>query len=354
MTKMTRSLFAATTFFLLALAGSRASAQTCGADTDCPQGFVCVVSGTSTAPACKGPDCPADAGAGDPIVYKACQPKDCATDADCGTGMVCYAQKSTACTGGGGSVSGCAANTQCDAAVVVTTTETCTTTTRNICAFKWQLPCSADTDCGDGFVCQPNVSSCGSSSSVGASAPADPTSPPPSFDAGAPECPTVAAFPGWCSPKSATCAANSDCPGGWTCTTIGTPEPVRGVGASTPVGGPEPADAVDAGGATTKICVGPFGEGAPTRGIDVGTTGDASNTGHQGTDPGAPSPQAPGGATGGTTGAATGGTTGGASASSGTAGGGCAIAPARSGGSALLAMGLEVVGLVLARRRRRQ
>ena len=40
----------------------------------------------------------------------------------------------------------------------------CTTTSQKLCAFKWQVPCSADTDCGEGFVCHPSVSGgCGSS-----------------------------------------------------------------------------------------------------------------------------------------------------------------------------------------------
>ncbi len=357
MPRMTRLLSGAA-FSLLVLAGVRASAQTCSADTDCPQSYVCVASGTSTPPACKGADCPADADAGAPVIYKFCEPKDCATDADCGAGMVCYDDKTTTCTGGGSATSGCAPNTKCDAGLVVTTTpETCTTTSRKLCAFKWQVPCNADTDCGDGFVCQPSVSGgCVTSGRAGISGSAGGSSggaaPPPAIDAGAPECTTVTSFPGSCRPKATTCAADAECPSGWTCTAIGTAEPASGAGPKTTVrdaaATTAPPSFVDAGAAPTKICVGPFGAGEPTRGgVDVGS-GGATNTGHQGTGGAAP-PQSPGSsATGGTTGN----TTGGSKASSQSSGGGCAVAPARPGRSALLLIGLAAVGLALARRRR--
>ena len=360
MTKMNRLLFAAT-FFLLGLAGSRASADSCSADTDCPQSFACVVVGTSTAPACKGTGCPADGAAPDPVVYKACEPKACASDADCGTGMVCYEQKTTSCSGSGGSTSGCAANTKCDAGPIITmTAETCTTTTRNVCAFKWQLPCNADSDCGDAFVCQPSVSGGCSTSSRGVSSTSGGTgggassgssSSPPAVDAGAPECQTTTSFPGACRAQATTCTGDSECPSGWTCTAIGTPVPVTGVGAPVSVRGDAsaatPADSADAGGSTTKICIGPFGAGEPTRGgVDVGNGGETTTgSGHQGT--GGSIPPASAG------GDATGGTTGGASASPGSSGGGCAVVPIRARGSALLMLGLATVGLVLVRRRSR-
>ena len=364
MTRMTRLLSAAA-FSLLAFAGARAGAQTCTADTDCPQSYLCVVSGTSTPPACKGTDCPADTGAAEPVIYKSCQPKDCATDADCGAGMVCYDEKTTTCSGGGSATSGCAPNTKCDAGLVVTTTpETCTTTSHKLCAFKWQVPCSADTDCGDGFVCQPSVSGgCGTSSRSGVSGSTGSAggtagstsgggSGPVAVDAGAPDCTTVTSFPGSCTPKATTCAADAVCPSGWTCTAIGTPQPVSGTGTGTPVRGTTtataPAESVDAGGSTTKkICIGPFGAGAPTRGgIDVGTGGEVTNTGHQGTGGAAP-PTGPGSS-------ATGGTTGNATGAGKASGGGCAVAPARPGRSALLLMGFAAVGLALARRRQRK
>jgi hypothetical protein len=356
--KMTRPLFAAT-FFLLALAGSQASAQSCSADTDCPQSFACVVSGTSTPPVCKGTDCPADAGASETVVYKDCEPKACVSDADCGTGMVCYEQKSTSCSGGG-SASGCAANTKCDAGAVITTAETCTTTTRNLCAFKWQVPCNADTDCGDAFVCQPSVSGgCGTSSRTVSSGPSGTggatssgnSSSPPAVDGGAAECPTITSFPGSCSPKATTCTGDSECPSGWTCTAIVTPVAATGVGTPTSVradaSAAPPADSVDAAGSQTKVCIGPFGAGTPTRGgVDVGTGTQTTNSGHQGADAAVPPGSAGVGATGGTTGNV--------NASSGSSGGGCAIAPARAADSALLLIGLATVGLVLVRRRLRK
>ena len=104
---------------------------------------------------------------------------------------------------------------------------------------------------------------------------------------------------------------------------------------------------VDAGAAQTKLCIGPGGAGEPTRGgIDLSTGGGTTNSGHQGSGGAAP-PASPGGS-------ATGGTTGGAKASSGSSGGGCAIAPARAADSALLVIGLAILGLALARRRPRR
>jgi hypothetical protein len=371
MTTTTR-LLAAATFSLLAFTGSQAAAQSCTADTDCPQSYVCAVSGTSTAPACKGTDCPADAGAPAPVVYKSCRPKDCSTDADCGTGMVCYQEKTTSCSGGGAATSGCAANTKCDAGTIVTIIpETCTTTTRNICAFKWQLPCNADSDCGDAFVCDPTVSGGCATSSRGVSAGPNgtaagtsdaSTSYPPAVDAGTPICPTTTAYPGSCRPKATTCTDDSVCPSGWTCTAIGTPTPVTGGGTSTPVRtdapAGTPADSVDAGGSSTKICVGPFGAGAPVRGGDLGGGGQTTGSSHEGTG-GSTSPGSTGGSGGASTppsspgSSATGGTTGNAPASSGSSGG-CAIASPRASGSALLLIGLATLGLALARRRTRK
>lgn len=373
MTTMTRVL-AAATFSLLALTGSRAAAQSCTTDTDCPQSFVCAVSGTSAPPACKGTDCPTDAGASTPVTYKSCEPKDCATDADCGSGMVCYPQQTTSCSGGGGSTAGCAANTKCDAGTIVITPDVCTTTTRDICAFKWQLPCNADSDCGDAFACDPTVTvGCASSSravSAGPNGTAAGTSDgsassPPAADAGTPICSTTTAYPGSCRPKATSCTDDSVCPGGWTCTAIGTPTYVTGVGTPTTTqkdaSAGLPADGVDAAVSSTKICIGPFGAGAPTRGGDMGVGGQTTTTSnHQGTG-GSTSTSAAGGAGGagastppsspGST--ATGGTTDSAPASSGSSGG-CAIASAPAGDPAFLLIGLATVGLALARRRSRK
>lgn len=363
MTNTTRArlLFAAV---LMAVAGAApaAWAQTCSADTDCPSGFSCVVSGTAT-PACKGADCPADAAAADPIIYRACEPKACTTDAECGTGMVCYEQTSTTCVGSGGTSSGCAANTTCDAGTVVTSVETCTATTRKICAFKWQLPCSADSDCGDGFVCQPTVSGgCGTSTRSGSSTPGGSggatgsgDSSPPAADGGAAQCPTTTSYPGSCAPKATTCSSDGECPSGWTCTAIGTPAPVTGIGqpiaVSADASSTPPADSLDAGGAQTKICIGPFGAGAPTRGtVGVGTGGETTS-GHEGSDTSVPPASGGTSATGGTTG---GGQPGSDQVSSGSSGGGCAVAPARGAHSSLLLLGLVIGGLVLARRRLRK
>jgi MYXO-CTERM domain-containing protein len=348
------SLALAAMLFCLA-AASTASAQTCTTDADCLQGFSCVVSGTSASTPCKGADC-ASTPPDDPIVYKSCQPKACSADADCGAGMVCHEETSTACSGsGGGPV--CAPNGGCDAGPV-TVMETCTTTSRKLCAFKWELPCNVDSDCGAEFICNPSVS--GICSAGSGSAPPASTSggtggtagtdsrantAPAAVDASAPVCTTTTSFPGWCAPKATTCATNSDCPSGWTCTTAPMPEPAQTRG-SQPAndGGAATPALFDAGATTTpavKQCVGPYGYGYPTRGVTDGNgTGTSSSSGGTaGAGGGTSSPVPPAGSSaGGPTGTDYG------------PHGGCAVGPAH-GGSAFALLGFAA--LLLAYRRRR-
>jgi len=241
--------------------------------------------------------------------------------------------------------------------------ETCTTTTQKLCAFKWQLPCNVDSDCGTEFTCNPTVSGIcsagsgsapparmgGSSAGTGGTAgttasdtPAD-TAPPAAVDASAPVCTTTSSFPGWCAPKATTCAMDSDCPSGWTCTAAPAPEPAQTRGGLTAAdGGAASPTLVDAGAATSppvvKMCVGPYGYGYPTRGTnDAGKGTTTIGTGGAGGGTSSPVPPA-GSSAGGPTGTDYG------------PHGGCAMAPAH-GGSAFALLGFAT--LLLAYRRRR-
>jgi len=269
--------FAALSFVAAWLAGAGvARAQTCQQNQDCPSGFTCVetVSGKTTTLPCRGTtgqacDQPAaNGGTGGTATtsIKECQPASCNTDADCGSDTVCHQQTSTTCTGGA-AVAPCEPNTKCTAGG--TTQDTCTTTTHGVCAFRWQLPCQADSDCGDGFTCHPTVmTSC--AGSVGSSGPGTTTGSGTSGSTGAgavggksdvggagggstgagnasgtsgtggvgPDtttCTSAEVYPGWCAPKVTTCVTDTDCPALWTCASYS--YPVRGASSSSGGGG---------------------------------------------------------------------------------------------------------------------
>ena len=141
---------------VLSIPGS-AAAQTCVSDSDCAKGLTCQASADAVTPT---PTCPVGADCPKTVPLPApsmtCQPAPCQTDADCGQGMVCHSQTSTMCSGGTAVVVKCDPNTVCDPAPPATD-PVCTTTTTSQCIYRWQLPCNADTDCGDGFACQPTT-----------------------------------------------------------------------------------------------------------------------------------------------------------------------------------------------------
>jgi hypothetical protein len=329
---LTKAILGAAVLFTAIGLAAPASAQTCTSDKDCPQSYSCVTSGVLTPPT---PACPPNAdcaklavdGSAEQITIMTCEPKTCSADTDCGAGMVCHSQTEESCSGGGGARS-CAPNTKCDAGVV-TMTSTCTTTTTKLCAFKWQLPCSVNADCGDGFTCEPSASiTCSGSGSAGSggsttggtghasaggastgapSAPIDGGSEPVRVDA-APQpvrvdgatvaiidggtvssCTTMSSFPGYCSLKVTTCATDGDCPSAWKCTDVST---AVGVTAGAPTGAPTgvppatggaPAILADAG--VAKACESPLGGGYgyPLRGdSSTGTAPQANGAGGTG------------------------------------------------------------------------
>jgi hypothetical protein len=308
-----------------------ATAQTCTVDKDCPQSFTCVDSGAvinGTAPACPpNTACQptSDLAPRKPQIVKSCQAKACTADSECGAGMVCFEEKSTPCSGGA-AVAPCAPGADCPR--VAPPEPTCVTPSRRLCAFKWQVPCNTDVDCGDGFTCHPQESgSCSSSSGTTTTAPAptdagtsgggstgstgsgngggasaDPATPgtkvsPPSD----PICTeTKKTFPGYCQPKVTRCAADSECPTTWTCmqqaTPVSTPPAPTPGTAADGGSGPKSADPVppDQGFAVpVRTCTPPGGLGV--RGSDsTGGKGEVVSTpmtpGTPGTTTGGPQP----------------------------------------------------------------
>jgi len=147
------------------------------------------------------------------------QAQTCTTDADCSAGMLCHSQTVSQCTGGA-AVAPCPPNTVCEPIKVEPTN--CTESQVSQCAYRWQLPCGADADCGEGFGCHAAMTCSGSAPSATGGGAADmPTparEPPPTGDAGVVTPPTcTTSFPGTCQPKATSCNTDSDCPSQWTC-----------------------------------------------------------------------------------------------------------------------------------------
>ena len=295
-------------------------AQTCVSTKDCPRGMTCQADSTTPTPT---PACPPGAEAECPPVTQpsapsmTCQPAPCQVDADCGQGMVCHSQTTTVCTGG--AAAKCDPNTTCTS-VPSPTVPTCTDTTTSQCVYTWDLPCNADADCGDGFVCQPStMGSCsGSGSSTGGTDTGTASSgtgggsgsgelsvppPLPAFDAGVPTavvCTTTTSFPGSCQAKVTSCNVDSDCPSIWTCVassvsiTIGTAPSPTDAGAA-PISTPPTTTSTPISTATAtstattaKTCQSPYSYPPRTVGLTGGTGTSQSADNGASPDAGAP------------------------------------------------------------------
>lgn len=127
-------------------AGS-AAAQSCETNADCAPGFECEA---YTVGWCSG-GCPVDGPCPEPTcgeeTYYACAPAECESDADCGGQMVCHTRTMVSCSGR----PTCAPDSPCDEEVEP---HECVETAESRCAYRWEVPCEADADCGPGFACR--------------------------------------------------------------------------------------------------------------------------------------------------------------------------------------------------------
>lgn len=347
--------------------GGQVRAQTCASDADCRKGLRCQSAAGTTTPVAT---CTADSGsckAGDPtvIVVMTCQAAPCGTDDDCGTDMVCHQQVSTTCTGSTPVAIKCDPNTACDAGEPVPVI--CTDTMTSLCAYRWEMPCSADADCGDGFTCKPSTyGTCTGSggtatpTSGGASAGAGGGTgstaapvPPPNLVDGGVTCTVVSSYPGSCQAKPVACTAATDCPSGWTCSLS-----TGGIGIGAPTGAPTPIDGgvvvpppvvVPAGTCQPPSTHGTYGgrgandgNGGPTIGLADGGTFALSDAGAKQGSNTPPTPTVPVSGAGGSqqTGAST------------ASGGGCSVGQGSRGELAWTLGALGALAIVLVRRRR--
>jgi uncharacterized protein (TIGR03382 family) len=171
----------------------------------------------------------------------------CEADADCGDGLVCLTYEYEECED-------IAATPPCagdDCPEPAPSDEAaCETVSESFCAPPYVAPCEVDSDCGEGFACVPEeVCWCGGSSGSGSAGSSggssggapDPTPYPaptpdpdtPGEDDGSDEptdpegdevpedCGCEATGDFYCEPLEIACAADADCPDGWSCEDFG-------------------------------------------------------------------------------------------------------------------------------------
>ncbi|HVW27714.1 MAG TPA: MYXO-CTERM sorting domain-containing protein [Polyangiaceae bacterium] len=304
------ALLASAAFSLTA--GSASAGQSCTVDSDCAHGFDCeVVGGTACAtPACApGVACP-PAPPCEAQVIKECVPGTCMAHSDCADGMVCYAIPSTTCASPPRAAA-CPPNTKCDPPA--DTPPDCTTTTTNRCVPRYDLPCTTDASCGDGFSCVPDPDSCacsgggvvtsggGSAGSSGSAAvdagagkptPVPTSTTPPTPDPVPPQgCSCTPSTTNHCTPKATTCAADSDCPATWTCETINAGVACGGAAESLPDGGTKfIMDTCPPPPPPTHQCEAPNYGGSYGAALSASTSASKGTTGSVAPTAGAPAP----------------------------------------------------------------
>jgi len=214
-------------------AGSAAADTPCTQSSDCSKGFTCQVIGAT---ACPTYACPADIDGQacqplqcTPQMIMGCEPGPCSTDSDCAAGMVCNADSYDNCPAPAPSPS-CPPNADCASPAPAVDAGACTTTVVKTCVPRYDLPCTVNSDCGDGFTCVPDTettcSGSGSAASGGApsgggtvSSPPTTTSPPAALDASTdpPACTTTTLPTSSCQVNTIPCTTDGNCPSTWTC-----------------------------------------------------------------------------------------------------------------------------------------
>ncbi len=141
-----RTTLAALSFALPLAFGTVASAQSaCGDGPACPENWECR---TEPAP-CLAVPCDREGGECEPVdcddsTSSYCAPLPCTSDSQCGDGMVCYSETREECE----SAPPCA-DGDCPM-----TDSVCSPVTESGCVPRYMLPCEADVDCGVGFTCE--------------------------------------------------------------------------------------------------------------------------------------------------------------------------------------------------------
>lgn len=191
----------------LAYSEAALAQESCGEST-CPRGYTCESApGACPAIFCDGPDCGTPC---DPRPVEYCAPAPCSSNADCGEGMLCAEHATTVCEDA--SSPACAPGERCE---VPPDGRDCTSETTFSCTPRWQLPCSADADCGSGFRCEQQER---------CSAPAYPADPGDREAASAdPDRLEVTCEPSGdfaCVAEQVECASSADCPADWTCSAV--------------------------------------------------------------------------------------------------------------------------------------
>lgn len=210
----------------LLLAAREAAAQDCQNDADCGAGARCAV-GTSVSCWGCGTTTPGGPGEHDSGVsvpsgvdggcansgcttteYHYCTAAFCNTDADCPSSMVCHTETWQDCTGYPCKPGGdCASD---DAGF------SCTDHTQSTCSERYNLPCRADADCGEGFECNRSpTTTCSGGGGVVPNADGGYTI----IDAGS-SCTTEQPETGYCNLLTLPCATDTECPTGLSCQTI--------------------------------------------------------------------------------------------------------------------------------------
>lgn len=352
MTQMTSGLGAMLLTGGLLLAAQPAAAlvamgdgSECASNAECPSGFVCEVvgqgcSGVAAEPCPEGEMCEAPPPP-DCQDYRACVAPPCMTNAECPSGMVCHEYSYDKCDYPAEERPACdpaAPDCMMAAGSGAPPPPECEAVTERECVAPYTLPCSQNSDCGDGFRCV-QYESCGCSGSSGGATPPDsgdfaPPAPEDAgvggaggemaIDAGSPTDPDCECKPSgefYCELVEQPCSDASECPAGFSCGA----DPNTGVstgGCAAPAPPPPDGDAAGSGGAPAvdagtaggcemmaapplpNVCLPPYwdmaggggrggyeadGEGGPTKGTanDIGTP-MASGAGSDDGDSGAP------------------------------------------------------------------
>jgi hypothetical protein len=231
------SILASAAFLCAALDAPAAHARACAAASDCPTGFDCAPTGTTS-----------DGGPAG-----TCYSLPCQSDSDCGAGFRCYLDVGTICTPGTDGGSSCSPASQC--------------------VPQWDAPCTDDAQCGTGFTCSPSGIvgyNCGKDQDASQPAyvmatvvscsdvPSLPLLPPP--DSGFPSIPALCDAGSTCTKTttnacvaqqpSTPCTVDSQCPSTWTC---GCQMTCTSGGLEMPAG----VDANASPAACTQVCIPP-------------------------------------------------------------------------------------------------